>query len=258
MLKLENVSKSYGSIRVLENCNFSIETGKSVCIVGRSGCGKSTLLNVIALITKPDQGRILIDGKLVNIQNEAELEAFRREKVAYSFQEPLLISYMTATENLTEVIDVPKEKAVKLLSKLGLSNRLNHKPSKLSVGEKKRVDIARALLKNSSLLVADEPLSNLDSATGQMVIDLLHEYLQNGRTVVFSSVEPSDAKFADAYIPVNHKHNSQNIIAFLIFGWKLVTRYVGLCSQIAGGHKIFLCCLCIVLLGFCFGCFQVT
>lgn len=200
MIRLENVSKSYGSIKVLENFDFNLEDGKSVCVVGRSGCGKSTLLKIIALIAKPDQGRILIDGKETNLLNEIEFETMRREKVAYSFQEPLMIPYMTATENLTEVIGIQNEPAVELLSKLGLSDRLDHKPSKLSVGEKKRVDIARALLRGSRLIVADEPLSNLDSETGLKVMELLSEHVQKGGTVVFSSVEPSDAKFADTIV----------------------------------------------------------
>jgi len=204
MIRLEGVYKSYGSIRVLENFSFNLEAGKSLCIVGRSGCGKSTLLKVIALIAKPDQGNITIDGKNANEQNEAKLEKLRKEKIAYSFQEPLLIPYMTAIENLTEVTGTQKEKAVELLSQLGLSDRLNHKPSKLSAGEKKRVDIARALLKGSAVLVADEPLSNLDPTTGLKVMELLRVHAQNGGTVVYSSVEPSDAKFADSIINMSN------------------------------------------------------
>lgn len=204
MIRLEGVYKSYGSIRVLENFSFNLEAGKSLCIVGRSGCGKSTLLKVIALIAKPDQGNITIDGKNANEQNEAKLEKLRKEKIAYSFQEPLLIPYMTAIENLTEVTGTQKEKAVELLSQLGLSDRLNHKPSKLSAGEKKRVDIARALLKGSAVLVADEPLSNLDPTTGLKVMEMLRVHAQNGGTVVYSSVEPSDAKFADSIINMSN------------------------------------------------------
>jgi ABC-type lipoprotein export system ATPase subunit len=200
MIKLEGVSKSYGSIRVLENFSFDVEAGSSLCIVGRSGCGKSTLLKLVALIARPDRGSIVIEGRKVNGLNEAELEELRKEKIAYSFQEPLLIPYMTALENLTEIIGVQRERAVDMLSQLGLSDRLNHKPSKLSAGEKKRVDIARAVLRRSPVLVADEPLSNLDPSTGLKVMELLRAHAQNGGTVVYSSVEPSDAKFADSVI----------------------------------------------------------
>jgi ABC-type lipoprotein export system ATPase subunit len=200
MIKLEGVSKSYGSIRVLENFSFDVEAGSSLCIVGRSGCGKSTLLKLVALIARPDRGSIVIEGRKVNGLNEAELEELRKEKIAYSFQEPLLIPYMTALENLTEIIGVQRERAVDMLSQLRLSDRLNHKPPKLSAGEKKRVDIARAVLRRSPVLVADEPLSNLDPSTGLKVMELLREHAQNGGTVVYSSVEPSDAKFADSVI----------------------------------------------------------
>jgi ABC-type lipoprotein export system ATPase subunit len=197
MIKLESVSKSYGSIKVLETFSFGVETSKSVCLVGRSGCGKSTLLKIVALIAKPDSGNVIIDGIDVNGLKDPELQTLRRKKISYSFQEPLLMPYLTAVENLTEVIGVSRETAVEVLSKLGLSHRLRHKPSKLSVGEKKRVDIARALLRGSPILVADEPLSNLDPANGVEVMNLLKAYARKGGTVVYSTVEPSDAKFAD-------------------------------------------------------------
>lgn len=200
MIKLEGVYKSYGAIKVLENFSFEVEDGMSVCIVGRSGCGKSTLLKIIALIAAPDRGRVFLSGREINGLAESELDEIRKEKIAYSFQEPLLIPYMTALENLTEILGVEKEKAVEVLSKLGLSNRLSHMPSRLSVGEKKRVDLARAVLKGSALLVADEPLSNLDSSTGLKVMELLKAHTMNGGTVVYSSVEPSDARFADCVI----------------------------------------------------------
>ena len=197
MLRLEGVYKSYGAIRVLENFSFEAGEANSVCIVGRSGCGKSTLLKVIALIAKPDKGQVWLNGTKTSGLSQSELDAIRRERVAYSFQEPLLIPYLTALENLTEIVGTEKEKAVEMLSKLGLSERLSHMPSKLSVGEKKRVDVARALLKGSALLVADEPLSNLDPSTGLKVMELLRDHAKSGRMVVFSSVDPSDAKFAD-------------------------------------------------------------
>jgi len=200
MIKLQSISKSYGSIKVLEDFTFGFKAGDTVCILGHSGSGKSTLLKLIALITKPDRGSLTIDGRNINGLNEAELEELRREKIAYSFQEPLLIPYMTALENLTEVIEVQNGKAVELLSQLGLSNRLNHQPSKMSVGEKKRVDIARAVLKKSVLLVVDEPLSSLDPATSLKVMALLRKHAEAGGIVVYSSVEPSDARFAGRVI----------------------------------------------------------
>jgi len=200
MIKLEGVYKSYGAIRVLENFSYEFEEAKAICIVGKSGCGKSTLLKIIALIAAPDKGLVLLNGREINGFDEWELDLVRKEKIAYSFQEPLLIPYMTTLENLTEILGAEKEKAVEMLSKLGLSDRLSHMPSKLSVGEKKRVDVARAVLKGSVLLVVDEPLSNLDPSMGLKVMELLKAHARNGGTVVYSAVEPSDARFADCVI----------------------------------------------------------
>jgi putative ABC transport system ATP-binding protein len=200
MIKLEGVYKSYGAIKVLENFCLKVEEATSFCVVGRSGCGKSTLLKIIALIAAPDRGRVFLNGREISSFSESELDVIRKEKIAYSFQEPLLIPYMTALENLTEILAVEREKAVEVLSNLGLSDRLGHMPSKLSVGEKKRVDVARAVLKGSALLVADEPLSNLDPSTGLKVMELLKAHTKNGGTVVYSAVEPSDARFADCVI----------------------------------------------------------
>jgi ABC-type lipoprotein export system ATPase subunit len=205
MIKLKGIFKSYGSIKVLEDFSLDIDAGSSVCLVGRSGCGKSTLLKVIALIARPDRGNVIIDGKRIKELNEAELEEIRKNKIAYSFQEPLLIPHMSALENLTEIIGAQRERAIEVLSQLGLSDRLNHRPAKLSAGEKKRVDIARAVLKGASLLIADEPLSNLDPSTGVEVMELLRAHSQNKGTVVYSSVEPSDARFADIMINMSNK-----------------------------------------------------
>ena len=149
MIKLEGVYKNYGAIRVLEGMDLQVEEGKPLCLLGRSGCGKSTLLKLVALITRPDKGILTIDGKDVTKISDPEMDELRREKVSYTFQEPLLIPYITALENVTEVTGAPKEKAVKVLTQLGLGDRLNHRPPKLSGGEKKRVDVARAILRGT-------------------------------------------------------------------------------------------------------------
>lgn len=200
MLLLQDVWKSYGAIKVLEGMDLKVEDGHSLCLFGQSGCGKSTLLKLIALITSPDKGLLVIDGTDTTKLNPGQLEEFRREKIAYSFQEPLLIPYISAVENITDIVDASKERAVEVLSELGLSERLGHRPGKLSVGEKKRVDIARALLKGSKIVVADEPLSNLDPTTGERVVALLHEHVSKGGILVYSSVEPSESKYADETI----------------------------------------------------------
>ena len=197
MIRLENVFKSYGPIKVLEGMTLQVESGKSLCILGRSGCGKSTVLRLIALMTRPDSGGLYIDGRDVAEMTNACMEATRREKVAYTFQEPLLLPYLTALENVTLLTGTKKEDAVAVLKELGLGDRLAQRPPKLSGGEKKRVDIARAVLKRSPILVADEPLSNLDPGSGARAMSFLTKHASEGGIVVYSSVEPAQAKFAD-------------------------------------------------------------
>lgn len=197
MIQLTGVSKFYGSIKVLEEASFEIQKGTSLCVVGHSGCGKSTLLKIVALITKPDRGMLSIDKQQITGLPEERIREIMKAKVAYSFQEPLLIPYMTALENITDVLEVNSKDAIEVLSLLGLSERLNHRPSKLSGGEKKRLDLARAILRRRSIIVADEPLSNLDPSSGLKVMTLLKEYTQNGGTLIYSSVDPADARFAE-------------------------------------------------------------
>jgi len=200
MIKLEGAYKSYGSVKVLDGMSLQVDQGRSLCVVGRSGCGKSTVLKVLALITKPDSGTLYMVGKDVAKLADSETDELRREKVAYTFQEPLLMPYLTALENVTAITGAPKERAAELLSNLGLGDRLGHRPAKLSGGEKKRVDVARAILKGSPILIADEPLSNLDPETGTKVMELLKARLEMGGVLVYSAVEPSEARFADSTV----------------------------------------------------------
>ncbi len=199
MIELIDVWKSYGAVNVLKGATLIVEEGKPLCLLGKSGCGKSTLLKLMALITRPDKGKILFDGKDLAIMTDAEMNQSRREKISYTFQEPLLMPYLSALENVSELTGVPKVKAIEVLTRLGLGDRLNHRPSKLSGGEKKRVDIARAMLRCSPVMVADEPLSNLDSETGKNVMELLKERADGG-ILIYSSVEPTETKYASRVI----------------------------------------------------------
>lgn len=200
MIKLEGVYKNYGAIRVLEGVDLQVEEGKPLCILGRSGCGKSTLLKLIALITRPDKGALLFDGRDLATMTDAEIDEIRRVKVSYTFQEPLLIPYISALENVTEVIGAPRAKAAEVLTELGLGDRLNHRPPKLSGGEKKRVDVARAILRGTPILVADEPLSNLDPETGEKVMGMLKAHAEGRGILVYSSVEPSETRYASQVV----------------------------------------------------------
>lgn len=196
MIKLEGIYKSYGAIKVVEDVSLRVDDGKSLCLLGRSGCGKSTLLKLMGLITRPDRGNLSVNGESITTMTNAEMDAARRKNVSYTFQEPLLIPYITVLENVTEVTETPKERAVEVLIQLGLGDRLHHRPTKLSGGEKKRVDVARAILRGNPILVADEPLSNLDPETGEKVMQLLKAHVEKGGVLIYSAVEPSETKFA--------------------------------------------------------------
>jgi ABC-type lipoprotein export system ATPase subunit len=197
MITLQHVYKNYGAIRVLEGLDIEINEGTAVCLLGRSGCGKSTLLKLIALITRPDEGTLNFEGRNVSSMTQSQVDALRKQEVAYSFQEPLLIPYISAIENITAITGSPKDEAARVLSELGLSERMNHRPSKLSGGERKRVDLARAILRETKVLVADEPLSNLDPQTGEKVMQLLKARTKGNGIFVYSSVEPNGSRYAD-------------------------------------------------------------
>jgi ABC-type multidrug transport system ATPase subunit len=203
LIELVDVYKSYGSVDVLEAISLKVEDGKIACVLGRSGCGKSTLLKIAALIMAPDRGRVSMSG-LPDAAGNTTSEGNPRMNIGYSFQEPLLMPYLNAVENVTlgasgRFRDIEPE-ARELLKNLGLSARFKHRPSKLSVGEKKRVDLARAFVRKPRLLVADEPFSNLDPNSASLVRGLLGELVDSGGTVLYSAVEPSHSTNADLVI----------------------------------------------------------
>lgn len=221
MINLEAVYKSYGTVSVLEDITLGIEQGKRLCIVGPSGCGKSTLLKIMALMTSPDEGLVTVDGAELAEDDYTRMDNLRSSTISYSFQEPLLLPYLSALENIVDLLlplskkengsrnDLERDAKV-MLSKLGLADRAEHFPSKLSVGEKKRVDLARALLKDSKLLIADEPFSNLDPDTVGLVTDLFDAYIRTGGTVVYSTVNPSDSTHADTSYSMRRRQVMQD------------------------------------------------
>lgn len=204
-IRLEGVYKSYGAVKVVEGISLLAEEGKSLCLVGRSGCGKSTLLKLMALIMRIDSGNLIIGGKDTAKITDSQMDELRSEKVAYTFQEPLLIPYISTLENVIVATGASKEKAREVLAYLGLGNRLNYRPPKLSGGEKKRVDVARAVLRGTPIIIADEPLSNLDSETGEKVMGLLLTHREKGGVLVYSSVESREARYANQVVNMQSK-----------------------------------------------------
>lgn len=179
MIVIENIHKSYGDLNVLKGVNLTIEQGKVISIVGASGAGKSTLLQIIGTLDLPDQGIIKINDVVANNLNDKQLSLFRNKNIGFVFQFHHLLPEFTALENIcipAFIHKTPKaeaeKKANELLAILGLSERANHKPSELSGGEQQRVAVCRALINNPSVVLADEPSGNLDSASAKDLHEL--------------------------------------------------------------------------------------
>jgi lipoprotein-releasing system ATP-binding protein len=180
MIQAINIQKSYGNLRVLKGVDLKIEKGEIVTVVGKSGAGKSTLLHILGTLDKPDSGQILINNEEVSQLSTRKLAQFRNANIGFVFQFHHLLPEFTAIENvcipaliggITEA--QAKSKAKELLDYLGLSERMDHKPSQLSGGEQQRVAVARALVNQPAVVFADEPSGNLDSASSQELHQLL-------------------------------------------------------------------------------------
>ena len=179
MVEGKKIEKSFGELKVLKGIDLIINSGEIVTIVGPSGAGKTTLLQILGSLDKPTSGEVLIDGISIGKLNEKQIAAFRNKKIGFVFQFHQLLPEFTAVENCfipSLIGGMPvkeaKAKAVELLNFLGLSHRLEHKPSELSGGEKQRVAVARALINNPSVIFADEPSGNLDSKNQEELMEL--------------------------------------------------------------------------------------
>lgn len=170
MLKANNIQKSYGELPILKGINLEVGKGEIASIVGASGAGKSTLLHILGTLDRPDSGDLVINGISINNLNEKALSAFRNEHIGFIFQFHHLLPEFTALENICIPAFIKglskneaEMKAHELLEMLGLRHRANHKPTELSGGEQQRVSVARALINNPAIILADEPSGNLDT-----------------------------------------------------------------------------------------------
>ena len=195
ILRVRNLSKTYmqGKIPVhaLSDVSFDVNRGEFLSIVGPSGSGKSTLLSMIGLLDKPTSGSVFIDGTEITKAKESEAPKIRREKIGFIFQHFNLMPTLTALENIDIAMRFArvsksrrKERAVELLTQMGLTERMNHKPSELSGGEQQRVAIARAMANYPAIILADEPTGEVDTKTRDMIVDLLKELSEKGQTIL--------------------------------------------------------------------------
>lgn len=211
LVELVDVRKVYTMDRVevlaLRGITLSIAKGEFVSMMGPSGSGKSTLMNLIGCLDRPTDGKVIIDGKDVSKLNENSLAEIRQKKIGFIFQQFNLIPRLSALEN----VELPMwfagveknqraKKASFLLEKVGLGERLKHKPTELSGGERQRVSIARALANDPELVLADEPTGNLDSTSGNEIIELLEDLNSDGRTIIMVTHDPEYGQRAQRMI----------------------------------------------------------
>jgi len=197
LIKLSNINKSFLSLKrinVLKKISYKFKSGKIYSLMGPSGSGKSTLLNLLSLIDRPSSGSIIIDNKKIDPNNSQKNDLLRANKIGIIYQQDNLLSDFTAIENLTLASLASgknKEDASNIskimLKKVGLAKRLNHYPSQLSGGEKQRVSIARALINNPQIILADEPTGSLDIETAKGIFELLKNQIKPDRIIIFAT-----------------------------------------------------------------------
>lgn len=205
ILQAESIEKSFGTLKVLRGIDFSAQKAEVIAIMGASGAGKSTLLQILGTLSTPDSGHLTIDGIDVSRLSSREISELRNRKIGFVFQFHHLLPEFTSLENvmIPAFIAGRSEKdarkaALALLEELGLSERISHKPSELSGGEQQRVAIARALINKPSILFADEPSGNLDSATKEDLHRLFFELRDKyGLTIIIVTHDPELAALCD-------------------------------------------------------------
>lgn len=211
LIKVSELSKIYKMgeyfIRAINNITIDINYGDFTSIMGPSGSGKTTFLNLVSCVDRPSEGNIIFEGKNINTLTDNELDIMRLKKIGFVFQTFNLLSNLSAFENVSlpmeiaETVKKEREERTKmLLEKVGLKDRINHKPYQLSAGEQQRVGIARALSNSPLLILADEPTGNLDSKTAEGIMEIFRELNKEGKTILISTHSSSVAEAAKRVI----------------------------------------------------------
>lgn len=207
MIKMHNMSQIFRTDEVetvaLNNINIEIAQGEFVAIMGPSGCGKSTLLNILGMLDSPTEGDYVFQGENVAGYSEAQLASIRKRNIGFIFQSFNLIDELTVAENIELALlyhGIPaaqrRARVDEVMDRVGIAHRASHMPSQLSGGQQQRVAVARAVVGRQSLILADEPTGNLDSAHGQEVMDMLQRLNAEGSTIVMVTHSPAHADYA--------------------------------------------------------------
>ena len=210
LIQISNLNKSFDGtkkIKVLQKISYNFKKGKIYSLMGPSGSGKSTLLNILSLIDKPNSGSIFFDNKQINFDNSFKNDILRSNKIGIIYQQDNLLSDFTSLENIYlaslasgNTKEVSTLKAKKMLKKIGLLNRSDHYPSQLSGGEKQRVSIARAVINDPQIILADEPTGSLDLDTAKDIFELLKNQLNSERLIIFATHNRFFANKADCLL----------------------------------------------------------
>jgi len=220
ILKIENLSKVYGkgetAVKALDNVSFSVNKGEFVAIIGPSGSGKSTLLHMLGGVDRPTSGKVFVDNTDIYQLNETQLAIFRRRQIGLIYQFYNLIPILSVEENITLPLlfdnhKVDKEQFNRIVSILGLQQRLDHLPNQLSGGQQQRVSIGRALISNPAIMLADEPTGNLDSKNSEEIMELLKMFNKTyNQTLIVITHDERIALQADRVISVEDGKIAKN------------------------------------------------
>jgi putative ABC transport system ATP-binding protein len=211
LIRLESITKVYGTgdaaVAALREFSLTVASGESLAVMGPSGSGKSTLMNILGCLDTPTSGRYWFAGQDVSRLNETELAHVRNRRIGFVFQQFQLLPKLSAWRNvelplLYRNVGDRRRLALQALERVGLGNRINHRPSQLSGGQQQRVAIARALVTDPDLILADEPTGNLDTASSREVLAVLHDLNEQGRTLIIITHDPEVAPVAKRTVHV--------------------------------------------------------
>jgi len=208
VLETKGLTKRFGAVTPLDHIDMQIKKGEWVSIMGPSGSGKTTMLNILSCLDTATEGDYILDGVNTSTLTEKERVAVRREKIGLIFQQFHLVPYLSALENVMLAqyyhSTIDRDDALEALERVGLSHRTSHLPSQLSGGEQQRVCIARALINEPAIILADEPTGNLDEANEEVVLDLFKGLHNEGRTIILVTHNPELAVFSDRTVRLQH------------------------------------------------------